>query len=440
MQFLSKSYRNGLLPDDDGLTVIRITLANLIVLITSLLIIFYLGIFIKQGNNLATFTFSAFIIVGGFSLYLIKARKLKLAFHIVQLISCYMISISMITFGWKSNGHALVPMLMVFIFIFFEDEKAWLIHCMIVLASFMACFRYLDINGPIVAVRPLEYDYYVNMAFAIISCGILSFILMNSFRKYVSERQDVFKEMARSNRLLEEKNMIIAKQKDELEIFNSMASHDLKGPIRTISSFSDLLSRKQLDPQSLEYLEFIKKGSSQLSYLVEGITAYQQLNENRAKNQNIDTNEILEKIRSILNPKEEQGININFEVFPRLNMNPVHFHHIIQNLVENGLKYNSSKIKTIDISHRTDAEHFLISVQDNGIGIDKEFHEYVFEPFKKLNASNKYDSTGLGLSIVTRIISLYEGEIELISKEQEGSRFIIKLPLSILASDQSSIN
>lgn len=344
-----------------------------------------------------------------------------------------MISISMITFGWKSNGHVLVPMLMVFIFIFFQSEKEWLIHSLIVLGCFMACFMHLDSNGPIILERPMEYDYYVNMAFAIISCGILSYLLMNSFRKYVAERQDVFKEMTKSNQLLEEKTIIIAKQKDEIEIFNSMASHDLKGPIRTISSFTDLLSRKKMDDQSQEYLDFIKKGSSQLSYLVEGITAYQQMNESRSKNQSINTNKILDEIKNILNPKNEERINISFSSFPRLNMNPVHFHHVVQNLVENGIKYNSNRTKTIDITYSTTSENLLINVKDNGIGIAQEFHKYVFEPFKKLNASDKYESTGLGLSIVKRIISLYNGDIEVISKENEGSQFIIKLPINILS-------
>lgn len=433
MKFLSHLYRNGVMPDDDGLTVIRITLANLIILITSLLIAFYLVLFIKNGSIFSVFTFSIFLIVGSFSLYLIKKRKLKLSFHIVQLLSCYMISMSMITFGWQSNGHALIPMLMVFIFIFFAEEYEWLIHSIIVLTSFMACFVFLDTNGPLTEDRPLEYDYYVNMAFTIFSCGILSFVLMNSFRKYVSERQSVFEKMAQSNRLLEEKTSIIAQQKNELEIFNSMASHDLKGPIRTISSFTDLLSRKEMDEQSQEYLNFIKKGSSQLSYLVEGITAYQQLNENRSKLKAINPDSILDEIISILNPLDDNHITISYDSLPSLIMNPVHFHHVIQNLVDNGLKYNSNTVKKINISHHKDNEQFYITVKDNGIGIDKEFHDYIFEPFKKLNASNKYESTGLGLSIVKRIISLYDGSIKVESNIESGCQFIIAFPVSILA-------
>lgn len=436
MRFLSYLYHNGVMPEDDGLTVIRITLANLIVLLTSVLILFYLNLFIQSGDYLSVFNFGAFLPVGSLCLYLLRKRKLNLSYHIVQLLSCYMISVSMILFGMKSNGHVLVPMLMVFLFIFFERGIEWLLHSIIVLISFILCFLYLDSNGPLIIERPLEYDYYVNMSFAIVSCGVLSFILMKSFRTYVDERHNVITEMARSNRLLEEKNEIIAKQKDEIEIFNSMASHDLKGPIRTITSFAGLLSKKQLDQESLEYLNFIKKGSSQLSYLVNGITAYQQLNENKQKNQNINANQILEEIRSIVNPEDSQSIKILFDPFPGLNMNPVHFHHIIQNLVENGLKYNSRSEKIIEISCERAEDNFMIDVTDNGIGIENEFHEYIFEPFKKLNASDKYNSTGLGLSIVKRIISLYDGEIEVISSKNRGSQFIIKLPLRIIASDE----
>jgi len=432
VKFLSKLIFSGLIPEDNGLTVIRITIANLIIILTSVLILFYIFLFLKIGYIYPTLAFALFVVAAGYCYCLLRKRKFKSGLFLVQILACYMITASMVTFGWRSNGHVFLPIAMIFIFILFDDEKTWIPQILILIACFVGSFIYLDINGPMIIDIPLKYDYYLNMAFAITSCGVLSYVVMKSFRNYVREREIVFSNMATSNKLLEEKNIIIARQKDELELFNSMASHDLKGSIRTISSFADLIRRRTTDDQSLEYLGFIKSGANQLTHLVEGITYYQQIEKSNRQTGFIDPNTILKEIIDIINPQKGSIYEITFSELPLLKMNGVHFHHIIQNLIQNGLKYNKRAPKKVHVSYKKTDDHFIINIEDNGIGIDPQYFDYIFEPFKRLNSPNEYESSGLGLAIVKKTVELYGGQIEVFSQNGNGSQFKLVFDKSIL--------
>jgi len=98
-------------------------------------------------------------------------------------------------------------------------------------------------------------------------------------------------------------------------------------------------------------------------------------------------------------------------------------------LIENGIKYNISPKPTIQIHTQIDKNFAKINFKDNGIGIDPEFKEYIFEPFRRLHNRSQYEGTGLGLSICKKIVESHSGEISLESKKGEGSNFILNLPL-----------
>ena len=100
---------------------------------------------------------------------------------------------------------------------------------------------------------------------------------------------------------------------------------------------------------------------------------------------------------------------------------------LLQNLIENGLKYNDADFPTIDISCSQENDFLVLKITDNGIGIASEYHEMIFKPFNKLHHQGKYEGTGIGLAICDDIVKNHNGRIELISDQQTGSTFIIYL-------------
>ena len=101
---------------------------------------------------------------------------------------------------------------------------------------------------------------------------------------------------------------------------------------------------------------------------------------------------------------------------------------MLKNVIDNGLKYNKSTVPTVELTYKeTETTHKII-ISDNGIGIDEAYHEHVFEMFKRLHNRGEYEGSGIGLAIAKLVTDKLNGSIQIESKENEGSRFIIELP------------
>ena len=114
---------------------------------------------------------------------------------------------------------------------------------------------------------------------------------------------------------------------------------------------------------------------------------------------------------------------------PTINSSNAFLFTTLKNLIENGLKYNQSPTPTVEVSYHTTETHHQIIVSDNGIGIDEEYHEKVFEMFKRLHNRGEYEGSGIGLAIVKLVIEKLDGTIEIESKVGKGTVFKILLPV-----------
>ncbi len=236
------------------------------------------------------------------------------------------------------------------------------------------------------------------------------------------------------NAKLENSNDRLQQSNEELERFAYIASHDLKSPLRIITSFISLFKNHYdggLDKVGREYLTFIDRSAKQMSHLIEDILEYSKTNNRKTHLELIDLNEMMFQI---LHQLQLDGIydtsNIKYETLPNIYSDNTQMHQLFQNLIENGLKYNKSEYPSIDITYSAleEDEKYHFVIKDNGIGIDPQFNHQIFEMFKRLHTKDKYEGTGIGLAICKKIVDAFDGEIWLESELGKGCTFNIILP------------
>lgn len=234
------------------------------------------------------------------------------------------------------------------------------------------------------------------------------------------------KELQRLNRDLKNSN-------EELSRFASIASHDLKEPLRNISTFAALIDRKVDNSNSLElreYAQFVSSNAQQLYKLVQDILTYSTFNqENSHRLEPVDMNLITFEIEKALSQVliEKKGV-ISCPSLPVIQGNHSYLYLIFQNLIENGLKYNQSITPYVSVHYEREWGHHHFIVEDNGIGISENHQCKIFEMFSRLHSKDEYEGSGLGLAITQKMIARLEGTISVESYVGKGSKFHVRLP------------
>lgn len=261
----------------------------------------------------------------------------------------------------------------------------------------------------------------VNLIFLSAVSAFLIPKLFNGLETAFLMRREVDNELQDSLKLLEIKNR-------ELEDFAYTASHDLKEPLRMVRSFSELLKKRQeknLDEKSLEYIHFIVDGAKRMNQLIEDLLEFSRVGRMYKDVQKVNINDILQDIKTQLqqNPLLIQG-EIIYTEMPVIEAVPLSIKILFQNLISNGLKFHpKEKIPRVELIYDEHPDKWVFSVKDNGIGIDKIYHESIFQLFNRLHTSEEYSGTGLGLAICKKIVEQHGGEIWVESEPGKGSTF-----------------
>ncbi len=219
----------------------------------------------------------------------------------------------------------------------------------------------------------------------------------------------------------------------ELEQFAYVSSHDLQEPLRTISTFTELLGRKfdgHLDDETREYLGFVQEGVRRMHALISALLTYSLVSVPSEPPKEIDVGEVfdatLQQMRAAL---DAAGATITRGPLPRLEADPVQIGQLFQNLLGNALKFTGDRKPEVRVEVQpTERGQWQFSVQDNGIGIPPEHRRRIFLLFKRLHQGSEYPGTGLGLAICKKIVERHGGRIWVESAPGRGSTFHFVLP------------
>ncbi len=246
-----------------------------------------------------------------------------------------------------------------------------------------------------------------------------------SYSINITERKQAEEKLKETVIALEQKNK-------ELKHFAFAVSHDLKTPLRNISTYLQLLKRKNnLDTDSNEMIDSAVKSVKHLHQLINDIFLYTSSDQINLNREEIDIKKLVHEIEErITDFKDEKNASILVpDWLPNVYMNPTHALHLFSNLIINGIKYNQSEKPVVEIAYSIVDEKVVYAVKDNGIGIQPAYHQQIFDMFKRLHSQEEYEGTGVGLSLCKKIVELYGGTIEISSDFGKGSTFSFTLPM-----------
>jgi PAS domain S-box-containing protein len=220
----------------------------------------------------------------------------------------------------------------------------------------------------------------------------------------------------------------------ELESFTYSVSHDLRAPLRAITGFTQILARRQrdrLDEEGRHYLDNVLEAGQRMESLIEDLLDYSRTGRDAVRRQPVALGPIVASLIATFGERI-QATGALLEVCEPLATplgDPTLIGQIVNNLIDNALLYRCQEdIPRIDLESRRQDGRVVISVSDNGIGIDPDEHVKIFQVFQRLHGQDEYPGTGVGLAIVTKAAHLMGGEIRLESTPGQGSRFSVSLP------------
>jgi PAS domain S-box-containing protein len=229
-----------------------------------------------------------------------------------------------------------------------------------------------------------------------------------------------------TDRTLLNLNEDLLRSNKELEQFAYVASHDLQEPLRMVSSFTQLLASRykdKLDHEALEFIDFAVDGAQRMQRLINDLLQYSRI-KTRAKELNwVNMNSVVHETKKLLSVKiKEKNAEISSERLPVVFADENQMIQLFQNLVENGMKF-TEKRPEIHISCVEEESYFEFSVSDNGIGIEPQYNEKIFQIFQRLHLRDQYGGTGIGLAICQRIVERHGGKIRVASSNGHGTTF-----------------
>ncbi|WBL26377.1 PAS domain S-box protein [Zunongwangia sp. HGR-M22] len=219
----------------------------------------------------------------------------------------------------------------------------------------------------------------------------------------------------------------LEQQNEHLNEYAHIVSHDLKSPLRNISALLSWTKedfREKLGEESLMNLDLMQGKVEKMDHLIENILRYSSIEDGNIQNQELDLQELVTEILEMIYIPDHITVSI-LNTLPVIQGDRTRIQQLFQNLLSNAVNYIDKEKGFVEIDYTENTTHYTFSIKDNGIGIEKEHHQRIFKIFNALGTHEK--STGVGLSIVKKVVDLYEGDIWLDSEVGQGTVFFFSL-------------
>lgn len=358
-----------------------------------------------------------------FVLYLHSRKK----YVVARIIMCYLLPLWLFILSVSGIGNGteltLITVCAIICFIQYEGQQNLKVMslCYLVSLMFGCCFITYFYNPE----RIIKDEFYLSLIFVLIPAIIIIYFLFAFYHN------DILALSSQKDKLVKQ----LQSKNAELERFAYITSHDLKEPVRNIQSFAGMvkkvLSNKEETQKDVKLVQVIEDSATRMVTMIDSILKFSKLDQQDLLMEPIDLNNLVEEYKDTHQPLlAERKARVRHGNLPTVRGNKLFLTLLFQNLIENGIKYNESTQPTIQIYADKEDASTNISIKDNGIGVEAEFRDHIFEPFKRLHNRSKYEGTGLGLSICKKIVESHSGEIWVEENAGGGSTFVFDLPLS----------
>lgn len=240
-------------------------------------------------------------------------------------------------------------------------------------------------------------------------------------------------ERSQAEDALRRKTTELARSNAELEQFAYVASHDLQEPLRMVSSYVQLFEKKykdQVDEAANKYIAYAVEGAKRMQALIAGLLEYSRVGREELPPEMVSLDAVVEvALLNLASVLQETRAKVSYDALPSVMGHSALLAQVFQNLIANAEKFRRPGVTpAVHISAQRHQGNWVVSVSDNGIGIEAEFFERIFVIFQRLHTRNEYPGTGIGLSICKKVIERHGGRIWVESKPGEGATFRFSLP------------
>lgn len=258
-------------------------------------------------------------------------------------------------------------------------------------------------------------------------------------RRKVEESETRYRQLSQSlEEQISDRTRELQRSNEDLQQFAHVASHDLKEPIRKIKIFTGRLIDRlegKLDESSEQFVEKIHSATDRMFTMIDGVLAYSTINAGKQMPEPVNLNEVIKSIQTDLEVTlQKKDGTIRYDALPVVEGAPVLLYQLFYNLINNSIKFAKADVSpqitiTSEVTVVAGKSVACIRLTDNGIGFDADQADRIFETFTRLNSKDKYEGTGLGLSLCKKIVERHGGSIAANSSPGMGTTFTIKLPL-----------
>lgn len=256
---------------------------------------------------------------------------------------------------------------------------------------------------------------------------------LNKPYQYVSIRFEIT-QIKTAQVQLKDYSLKLERSNQELQDFASVAAHDLQEPLRKILTFGDRLRLKyssDLPQEGVDYLERMVSAAGRMRRLIDDLLSFARIHTKTQPFAKVDLNHVVTEVLSDLEIRIEQsGAKIEVATLPTIDADESQMRQVFQNLISNALKFHKPNVAPhVTVTCHNNFNKTEIKITDNGIGFEEKYLDRIFTIFQRLHGRQEYEGTGVGLAVVRRIVERHRGIVTAHSHLNEGSEFLICLPI-----------